>query len=379
LACAIGATCSLCSAQTSSTTRSERTRAADIAAFLAALPTWSTSTGLRASYGYNDNLLLSAAGEERSAFVRGTADLLLLRIPTGRFDYSFFAQAERTRYISGESTDHDAKVWIQSEPGYRLSEALKFAVPVTGYYYDQVFDVSATEVERDIAEIKVKGIMAGPTVRWDFHPSWWVEAQTVMQRKRYEDGANDGRIGEGGVRLGWVLGRWLEVRASVGRRWRDFDHRAKYNSAGFELADTELKISEREGELRFDISWDEAGQWETSTRVSLLHYRDNGSGYFNYREQRVTQDVEWEGDVWSLRLSGSASRLDFGVQKAALGIDPPARLKDEFSGGVQVERTLTERWTIFGGYTWERSRSNDTMASYTMNEGLLGLRWSWKK
>lgn len=305
--------------------------------------------------------------------------MVVLRVPYGQFDYSFFAQAEGTHYFSARTVNHDAKVYVRTEPGFRVGDALTFALPVTGYYYDQVFDVSDTEVERLVAEIKVRGVKVGPTVRWDFHPAWWVEAQAVGQRKRYEDGGNDGRIGEGSVRVGWVPGRWLEMELSGGQSWRDFDRRAQYSAAGRELADTKLKIAEREAEARFDITWDEAAHWQTSIRTSLLHYRDNGSGYFNYREQRVAHEVKWESEPWLLRVGGSAGRIDFAVQTVGVGIDPPARLKDEFTADLYVERQMTKRWAVFASYSWERSRSNEWIASYTVNEGLLGVRWSWEK
>jgi hypothetical protein len=111
----------------------------------------------------------------------------------------------------------------------------------------------------------------------------------------------------------------------------------------------------------------------------LLDYRDNGSGYFNFREQRVAQELEWDAEPWVVSIAGSARRVDFELQTVGLGINPPARLRDEFGGELEVARKLGSRWTIYGGYTWERSRSNDPVASYTVNEGLLGVRWSWEK
>jgi hypothetical protein len=140
-----------------------------------------------------------------------------------------------------------------------------------------------------------------------------------------------------------------------------------------------LKISEREGEFRVNVAWDEASQWKTSTSVSLLHYRDNGSGFFNFREQKVEQEVKWTSTAWLVRVTGSAARVDFGVQTVGIGINPPARLRDEFVGECYLERKLNNRWKVFSAYTWERSRSNDPVASYTVNEGLLGMRWSWDK
>jgi hypothetical protein len=54
-------------------------------------------------------------------------------------------------------------------------------------------------------------------------------------------------------------------------------------------------------------------------------------------------------------------------------------VRDEFTGKFLLERKLGSRWTIFSSYSWQRVRSNDVVASYVVNEGLLGLRWSWDK
>jgi hypothetical protein len=62
-----------------------------------------------------------------------------------------------------------------------------------------------------------------------------------------------------------------------------------------------------------------------------------------------------------------------------VGINPPGRLKDEFVADLHIERQVAKRWTVFGGYSWERCRSNDEFASYSVNEGLLGVQWSWEK
>jgi hypothetical protein len=351
----------------------------ELAALLAAQPKWNFSTAVKASYGYKDNLLLSFADEERSPFFRGNIDMLLLRLPQDSFDFSLYAEIESTQYTQGKSVKDDGRVWLRTEPSYRFGDSVSIQMPVTGYYTNQVFDVSDTEVERLVAELKVTGLIVGPVVRWDFHPAWWVEAQAIGHRKRYDDHVNDGDIGEGALRLGWQRGDWLKAQLAGAQRWRDFKSRTQYFASGRQAEGTHLKISEREGEFRVDVAWDEATRWKTSTAVSLLHYRDNGSGFFNFREQKIEHEVKWTSTLWLLRLTGSAARVDFGVQTVGLGIDPPARLRDEYVGEFYLERKLNDRWRVFSAYTWERSRSNDPVASYRVNEGLLGVRWSWDK
>jgi len=353
---------------------------ATVAALLASLPKWSATVSLETSYGYKDNLLLSYAGEEHSAFARGGVEAVLLRIPTGQFDYSLYLQADRTWFFTGRTMDHEAQAWLVTEPAYRCGEVLRISLPLTTYYTDRILDVSDSDVERLVAKLKETGGMAGPTLRWTISPTWWLEAQAVGQRRTYEDHAYNSNLGEGDLRLGWAPLERLELRLSGAERWRNFARRAQYSSAGRELPGTHLKAAEREAELRADVKWDEAAHWRTTTRLSGSWYRDNGpAGYFNYNERKSAQDLEWQGEAWSVRLTGLARRIDYLVQTVGFGIRPPARLRDEYSAEVHVERKLSKQWTIFGTYQWERSRSNDRFASYNANEGLLGVRWSWEK
>ena len=263
--------------------------------------------------------------------------------------------------------------------GWRVGEPVRLALPVTGYYIDQVFDVSDTEVERTIAELRVQGAMVGPQIRWTPRPGLWLEAQGTGDRKRYEDGANDGTVGEGALRIGWQPAARIELRLGATRRWRNFDRRVRYSAAGRELAGTELKVAEHEVQGRASVTWDRAGSWQTHTGAAELHYRDNGSGYFNYRERRIEQELEWNGGPWRVRATVAAARIDFGVQTVGLGLNPDLRIKDEYSAEVRVERTLSAAWTLVSAYSWERNRSKDVLASYRVNEGLLGVRWSWEK
>ncbi|HEY1109464.1 MAG TPA: hypothetical protein VGE76_12545 [Opitutaceae bacterium] len=355
----------------------------EIAAMLAAFPKWSASTSLDVAYGYRDNLLLSAFDEEGSAFARGVAELMLLRVPTGKLEYSFFIQGERTHFLRGETVENEASAWAQSELGWRFLDSLRVGLPIIGHYTDRVFDVSnsSVEEERGIAELSVRGAILAPVLKWNFLPSWWVEAQASGERKRYRDGSNDSVVGEGDVRLGWIRGERLEVRLTGTRRWREYEHRLLKSAVGRDRPDTVLRISEQEVQARVDVGWDKANRWRTNTSVSLLHYRDSGVGYYNYREQRVEHELEWTGERWLIGVRGAASRQDFAVRTvdATDGGERPLRVRDEYSASLSVERTLSPHWTALGSYRWERSRSNDFYAGYRVNEGLLGLRWSWDK
>jgi hypothetical protein len=352
---------------------------ATMAALLASLSPWSSTASVHTGFGYKNNLLLSHAGEEGSGFARGGIEAFLWHLPRGRVDYFAMLNAEGTRYSSGSSVDHEAEAYAQAEWRYRIDDRFKFSIDLQGYYLDEIFDVSDTDVQRVVAQLKVSGVTVGPKVRWAFLPWAWIEAQGIGKRETYRDGLNNNHVGDGTVRLGWRPGERFEASFAGMERSRAFDSRSQYSVSGRQLDGTRLKIAEREAEFRSDITWDAAAHWKSTTRMGALTYRDNGSGYFNYHARKVEQSVDWTTDDWLVEVEGMARRLQFGVQTVGLGINPPARVKEEYSARCRIERKVSERWTIYGEFNWERSRCNDPIASYNMNEGLLGVRWSWEK
>lgn len=358
---------------------------ADLAKLLAPPSLWGSSTRMETMAGYKDNLLLSSAGEERSAFLRASAQIVVLRLPERAFDYSLLAEVAATRYLGGRryadgtSTTRDLRAYFFNEIGWKPSTPLRLSLPLTGYYNDEVIDQSDTDIVRTISAIRVGGANLGPTARWTFHPAWWIETQVSGERKRYKGGANDSDIGEGALRLGWKPNQRLKIGLGAEERWRSHERRAQFSAAGRELAGTALKVTEREVGARVGFTWDRAGRWRTATKADMRSYRDNGSGYFNFREKGASHEVEWEREPWLVRLGGAARRVDFDVQTVGFGVAPPPRIRDEFNAELRVERQVAKRWTVFLRYEWERSRSNDPLSSYIVNEGLLGVRWNWDK
>lgn len=102
-------------------------------------------------------------------------------------------------------------------------------------------------------------------------------------------------------------------------------------------------------------------------------------GYLNFHQRKITHEVEWTTDAWLVALKGSARRVEFALQTVGVGITPTSQIRDDISADLQIERKLSAHWTVYAGYTWERNRSNDVIASYYLNEGLLGIRWNWEK
>lgn len=350
----------------------------DLAALLGPQPTWSSSVATEVAFGHKDNLLLSATGAERSELVRFGAEVFLWRLPRGGSDFSAFVNAQQSRYLQSDTIDDESEAFAQLEWRYRPIEALKFSLATQGYHLNEVFDVSDTDVRRLVAELEVQGVTLGPALRWSFLPAWWIETQAVAKREKYDDGENDSRFDEGVIRAGWT-GKRVEADVALIQGRRRYDRRVQYSLGGRPVEGTSLRVREREAEGRVRVAWDADERWTTTTRLGELQYRDNGSGFFDYRERKLAHEFEWTGRSWTVGFEGTARRVDFAVQTVGFGISPPARIKDDFELRLRVERRLTLRWAAFFEYEWERSRSNDWVASYRVNEGLLGVRWSWDK
>lgn len=342
-------------------------------------PNWISWGGFETGVGFRDNVLLSHAAEQRSGFVRGGVDATIWLPPSTRFDYRATINATGRRYFSTQSVNHEEQVIALTTWSYRAGNAFAFSVDGVGSYSHLLYDVSDTDVLLVVSEIKRSMGALGPTVRWSFLPTWFVEAQGAGRRETYPDGFNNRTIREGSMRIGWKPGTRFEASIAAKRWRRDYDVREQYNVAGQAIYGTALAIREREVELRLKAKLDAAGRWATVTRANGTRFSDNGSGFLDYRERSLGEELDWAGDEWKVVFSAAAKRREYGLQKVGVGVARPPRVRDAFESFVRLERTLTPNWTAFAEYLWERNRSNDAIASYNVNEGLLGIRWNWEK
>jgi hypothetical protein len=351
----------------------------EVAALVAAPLRWISWGSVQTGFGFRDNVLLSNAGEERSGFVRSGLDATVWRAPQGRADFFAALKAEGTRYFSARTVNEESAAILLTEWRYLIADVFKFSLDARGYSFDQIYDASDTDLQQVVTEVKTLGASIGPKARWTLRPTWWIEAQADAKRLTYPDGANNRSVREGTLRLGWQPGTRFEASVAGTEGRRNYDLREQNSVSGRLLAGTLLRIAEREGEFRIDATWDAAGRWKTSTRASVLRFLDNGVGYLNYRQRKITHEVELTTDDWLVALRGSARRVEFGLQTVGTGPSPTPQIRDDISAELHIERKLSARWTAYAEYKWERNRSNDVLASYYLNEGLLGIRWNWEK
>lgn len=375
-----GAAAGLCADSAAGASKSsEDTLPSDIVALLTeGRSAWSVSSSVQASVGYNDNLLLSTYNPERSSFVRGSVDTLLWHVPRARIDYFGFVNAGRSRYWNSETIDHDAEAFAGFEWRYRIPDTLTVTLDAQGYYLDQVFDISDTEIKRTVAELVVSGLKVGPKAKW-YPVRWlWIGAGANGARETFRDGSNNATVRDSSVSVGWLPHERLELSAALAENRRAFDRRNRYDDVG--IVETGLlKIHQREWGTTLTATLGANRTWKLETHAGGLRYLDNGGGYLNYRQHRYSQRIQWSPGKWQLSVTGETRRKTYEKQIVGHGFSIHPVLKEEYTVNAAIERELSAKWTLFGEFRWERTRSNDLFASYRVNEGLLGCRWNWEK
>ena len=329
--------------------------------------------------GFRDNVLLSHTDEERSGFVRSGVEATGSRVSLGGLDWYAAMSAAGTRYFTAKTFDRDIQTILLTDFSYRIRHTWKLSLGASGYYFDQIFDSSNTDLQLLPTEVKKSGVSVGPRVRWSPQSWWWIEARGEGKRETFPDGGNNRSIGESRLRLGWRPGARAEFTLTGWARRFHYDRHEQYTASGNLEVDSLLRVNEREAEAALDLTLDSSERWKTATRAGGLRYTDNGSGFLNYRYRQVEQELSWTGEKWMFTCDGRVRRVEFEFQTVGIGVAPPDRIRDEFVTHLRIERKLGRRWTAYAEYTWERNRSNDELASYILNEGLLGLRWNWEK
>ena len=339
---------------------------------------WSVSASVEASAGYKDNLLLSKYNPERSSFVRGGFEALVWHIPRARIDYFGFVNAERTHYFNGITIDHDSQAFAGFEWRYRIPDTLTVTFDTQGYYLDQIFDNSDTEIRRSVAKLIVSGMKVGPNIKW-YPAKWlWIGGTVHGSRETFRDGTNNATIRDSVVSVGWVPHERIELEVRASENRRAFDIRHRYDDVGI-LEEGMLRVHQRVWDATLATRVTADGKLKMETRVGGLRYLDNGGGYLNYRQHHYLQQVQWSPGKWQFRLDGEVRRKTYEKQIVGHGFAIQPVIKEEYGVGVAIERELSPRWSVFGKFSWERTRSNDLPASYRVNEGLLGCRWNWEK
>ncbi len=345
-------------------------------AVLPELPSWTTVVDVSLAAGYRDNLLLSPTRPEKSALLAAAAEVMALKVPVGAFDGYAYLDLSELRYLDGANTDHERSVILAGEARWQPGTVFRGGWTFQAYHQDQVLDVSVTEADLSVAQIRVTGLTTGPTVRWTPGPLW-IEAKAGVRRDTYREDLDGYDDAEGGAGLGYTWGHGSELSATVLGRRRDHDSRQQFTVSGRPIAGTRLGTRQTDAQLEWVQAFDAEKRLRLTATLARQWSRDNGSGYFDYDRDTARVRLAWRTADWEHDWEAEASRHLFPVQFVGVGINPDNRRKDEVRLAWSGLRRLRENLAVFVAVEREQSRSNDDRSRFTVNTVRLGVRMTW--
>jgi hypothetical protein len=327
------------------------------------IPLWLGEVQLRGSLGYKDNITLSSTAPESSGFWMSGFEGILFRLPSGGWQFNAFLDVTDVRYFSSPSVDNEQMVVAVSELTRELGHDWKSAFGLNYLFQNQVFDLSATYTDPTaIGQVVGHALTPRWRVRKDLQP-FWVEAELNGTRQLLEEPLDDY----------WQCGPRLSVGRSLGPRselslayqwyWLGYDTREQVDAAGFALTNTSLALQTHLVELNWTQTWDTKGRWQTTTRAGLELNLDNGPGFYDYRNYRLTEELRYRAGRWEAKARARLGYYDYLSQPVSTS-DSSRRERTLIAFMLLAERTLAKHLKVFANYTWEKSISNLSFDNY---------------
>jgi hypothetical protein len=333
---------------------------------------WNYSAEVRGAFGYKDNLLLSHSDPQGSSFWMSTAEVMLFRLPTQGWQFNFFAEASDVRYFNSASV-HDEQVALAiAQLSKEFSSGWKSTVGLNYMYQNQVCDFSTTYTDQgSVGQILGHSV----TPRWNLRKNigpLWMECELSGTRQWLDEPLD----------TYWQFG----PRASVGYKWErgtemvfsyqyarlDYDNREQVNSAGATIPNTLLALNIYLTELSLTHLWDAQGRWRTITSLGYGASIDNGSGFYDYTEYRLSQQLRYHQDKWEITARARLGWYDYTTQTVS-ATDTDLRHKTAVNLMVRLERMLAKHLKAHVAYTWDCSISNLNFDDYQANVVMGGL------
>lgn len=321
---------------------------------------WETSTTLRTSIGWRENVTVSAVRSLNRAFARAEADLFALRPIGNHAEVISFLEADVLRYFSPPPGVPGDQQWAAHLEGrWEPTHWFRVSLKGIGFIQDTFIDPSQTEGSLQAPLwVRVRGGFSTLTPRFTLPGGFAVEPSFQAKRITYRGYAGDYNETRPGVRLLWKHTDRLELSVA----W--YDHRRHYSKllqssvGGRPLQNRRLALHQRETVATATTNFSGHGRWTVTATAARLENRDRAYGYLDYNENRGELDVRWEQAQWRVSLTGEARRQTYRVQTVGVGTAPTPRITDDTYATLRVARDLNAKWTVFAEDQWERNRSN---------------------
>ena len=338
---------------------------------------WQVSQSAQISFGYTDNLMLSAFAPQPSAFGQTSADLLLIRATQRGWAFSGFFQGNLRRFQDRDVASRDQSGWFgRVESRWDPLPALSLRANASYFGENSLIDLSESADSRLVVPTRVQGRSATANVRLALTPSLALVVASRPSRNDYRTFAGDFASHEHTARLEWQLSRRLVAGIDWRELRRDYDDRCNSTAGGRALLGTHLSFWQSGGDVTLTVLLDANGQRRLTLSAGQTRNQDRASGYFDYRQNRSGVRLDWRAGSWRFSLDGQFNRDVFSVQTGGIGIAPPARLSAHLQTEIRAERALSRHWSLFGTLGRDDFGGNLDEFNYVADSTSFGLRYT---
>ena len=327
---------------------------------------WRQSASLRVGVGYKDNVTLSSFQPQGSAFEMTSVDAMIFRMPWNDWQFSMMAMGSDARYFNrsiGIDTEQNAAASAQLT--WFLGKKWRSVSTLQYIYMNQVMDVSATYGTAVRQQVLGHGVIFKEGLRKDAG-KYWMELNLSGSRYFFREPLDSFWQAGPQLTLGRTYGHGSEVSLSYQAASVLYDSREHTDLTGLPVTGTHLRYLPQTAEVAWMHHWDAKRRWRSSTRLSFETSADNGSGYFDYQQYRLTEQLRYRVSGWELSAQATLAYYEFPHQPVST-IDSRARHRTSFVAGLRGEKRLSKHWRVYAAYDYEQSFSNLDVEQYEAN------------
>lgn len=337
---------------------------------------WQKAAHLRVGVGYKDNVTLSSFNPQGSAFEILSLDAMLYRLPWNDWQFSLMAVGSDARYFNHDTgIDAEQNAAVSSEFAWFMGRGWKSVSTLQYVFINQVMDVSATYGTTVRQQVFGHGIIFKEGVRRDVG-RWWGELSLSGSRYCFREPLDDYWQASPRLTLGRYYGSGSEVSVSYQAAPLLYDTREETDLTGTPIPGTDLRYLTQTADLSWLHFWDTKRRWRSSTRLAFESNQDNGSGYYDYTQYRVVEQLRYRASSWEVSAQASLAYYDFPNQPVSL-TDPTERHRTGLHLTLRGEKRLSKHWSVYAAYDYERSFSNLEVERYQANLGSGGVEFAF--
>ncbi len=336
---------------------------------------WQHTLSLRTGVGYQDNVLLSPAGAQGSAFLASGLDFPLSRLPLDRWGIDVNVSGDDQRYLQNVIPD-GTDFWFADINAKRfLGDHWQAGLEATESYLDEV-DYVDTLIGPAAVEIQGNALKLKPFVRREIGSNGWAELDFPSAREIFDGPLDDVWKFGPQVQVGVTVDQQRDFALSYQVQRFDHDSWPALSAIGAPIGTRNLSLVEQRAEVRWREFWGQDHHWSTDTKFTFAFDQDNGGQFFNFNEYSLSERLHYQVRAWDFSIALRGSYLDYPTQRTGLTSGPTLN-EILLHATLHAEHRLTSWLKLYAEYNYERVLSNLSGIRYQANTVTMGLIWEF--